>query len=539
VNFLRHLSIRNKILLIPIVGLIAFFSYLTASTLLIGESLDRLEEARYQQFPLLQDANENISRLSGIQDQLSYAVSSGEESSLEAANRLAQLIRDDLENGKEIDNDLTAELNELSQLFEDYFDEASSMSKGIIDGTVDFSSLSERSKKMGESLALLEKKLKDFYEVRLEKFNTAFTQVENESEQVFTIGLTIGISMTIILLLTGAIISNMIKNSLDQLISRLKDIGKENGDLTVRLSTNSTDEIGEVVSVFNQFMDKLQNVIQQIVETAPPLAKHALDVNTLSNQITSTLKEQNSSVKESKNNMVLMSQSVTNISESASEAAAAAKVADEEAVKGKEIVTNTVKSIEKLSDSIASASDVIRKLETDATSVNVVLEVIKGIAEQTNLLALNAAIEAARAGEQGRGFAVVADEVRGLASRTQESTEEINTILEQLQTASQAAVQTMKDSTGAVENTVKEANEAGESLQTITERANTISAMNEQIASATEEQECISRELVEEAERIRDQSEYTAHSASQLLNVSEDLNGLAVNLEGITRQFKV
>ena len=203
------------------------------------------------------------------------------------------------------------------------------------------------------------------------------------------------------------------------------------------------------------------------------------------------------------------------------------------------MVASTVSGILKLSDSVRAASEVIAKLEQDANSVNVVLAVIKGIAEQTNLLALNAAIEAARAGEQGRGFAVVADEVRGLASRTQESTAEINSILDQLQSASQAAVQTIKESTAAVGRSVEDANIAGQSLRTITETVKTINSMNNQIASATDEQQFISTELVSEAERILLQTHNTAHSASKLSDVSNRLSSLAMNLEKITRQFRV
>lgn len=538
-DFLRHISIRKKILLIPIVGALGFFAYLFASIHLIGSSVELLRAARAQQFPLLQVANNNRVRLEKIQETLSYAVASAEQDGLDNANKLADEFRQDFRESRSIDNTLVKDMDTITTLFDDYYSRAFSISEGMVDGSIDFSSVAEKSQAMAAALEKLQQHLDAFYNHRLSTFNYAFTSANEQSQKLFSIGITLGITITLVLFVVGILISNMIKRSIDRVIARLRDIAEDNGDLTVRLRTRHEDEIGDLVKWFNTFMDKLQSVIQQIVKTAPPLANLASDVNNLSSTMTQTLNNQNHSVSESKNNIELMSHSVASIAQNAAEAADAAKIADEEAVKGHKVVTNTVEGIKRLSASINQASEVIVKLREDTTSVNVVLAVIKGIAEQTNLLALNAAIEAARAGEQGRGFAVVADEVRGLASRTQESTAEINNILAQLHTASEAAVQTMEDSTAAVEKSVDEANQAGQSLRAITDTVNTINSMNEQIASATEEQQSISTQLVTEAERIQEQTESTAGSAKQLQGVSEQLNSLALNLEQITRQFRV
>ncbi|SMF55093.1 methyl-accepting chemotaxis sensory transducer [Alteromonadaceae bacterium Bs31] len=538
-NVLRSISIRSKILLIPLVGALGFFAFLFVSMYLIGSAVSNLKSAREQQFPLLQVASENLNRLEKIQETLSYAVSSDETAGLEAADDLAEAFRKELQGAVKIDPNSKAELNELVSLFDDYYKKAHTISAGMLDGSIDWSSVAELSKEMADALEKIKGKLDGFYGHKLVTFNEAFVNAERQSERVFTIGIALGVVLFLALLITSALVSSMIKRSLDRLIERLKDIAEDNGDLTLRLRTRNKDEIGEVVRWFNTFMDKLQSVMQQIVETAPPLANLASDVNKLSGNITHTLGSQNRSVSDSKSNIELMSHNVASIAQNAAEAANAAKMADEEAVKGQSIVGNTVESIQTLSNSINQASEVIVKLNEDTISVNVVLDVIKGIAEQTNLLALNAAIEAARAGEQGRGFAVVADEVRGLASRTQESTEEINSILAQLQSAAQAAVHTMEESTNAVESSVEQANRAGQSLQAITDTVNTINAMNEQIATATDDQQSIANQLVDEAERIREQTEDNAGSAGQLSGVSEQLNGLAVNLEQITRQFKV
>lgn len=538
-DFFRSLSIRKKVLLIPLVGAIGFVSYLLLSMHFLKGTVEQLSYARNQQFPLLQIAQNNINRVKNIQESLSFAVSSGEADILKNTREMAENFQHDIRESQVIDPSLTGELRLIGTSFNEYFNESYSISSGMIEETIDFSTLASRTQQMADSLETLDGLLQDFYDARLEQFNNAFASAHNDSSQLTSLGIILCL-VTLGLLFAVAIpISHMLKSSVDQLTATLKNIAEENGDLTVRLKSSNRDEVGELVHWFNNFMDKLQTTIRQIVETAPPLAALSTDVKGLSSSITSTLSLQKNSVSDSKDNIKLMSQSISSIAQNAGEAARAAKTADAEANKGQTVVTSTVAGIQSLSENIREASAVVEKLEQDAISVNVVLDVIKGIAEQTNLLALNAAIEAARAGEQGRGFAVVADEVRGLASRTQQSTEEINTILAQLRNASQAAVLSMKDSTAAVARSVEEAHMAGRSLHVITETVETINAMNEQIARATDEQQNISTELVDEAERIRAQTEETTTSASQLNSVSERLNVLAGNLEKVTRQFRV
>ena len=202
-------------------------------------------------------------------------------------------------------------------------------------------------------------------------------------------------------------------------------------------------------------------------------------------------------------------------------------------------MNQTVTGIQSLAQQIQSAATEVSQLEKDVMRVNVVLDVIKGIAEQTNLLALNAAIEAARAGEQGRGFAVVADEVRGLASRTQESTEEINSMLQQLQNAAKASVLAMESSTEHVNQSVSLAGTAGTSLQAISATVNTIDSMNDQIAAATEEQQTVSALMVQHVEETQQPTEQAGHYSQDLLTLSNELNGMAMSLSTVAQKFKV
>lgn len=538
-NFLRSLSIRKKILLIPVVGAIGFLTYLFLTVSLLTDTADKLDDAHTKQFPLLQMAKANLDRVKNLQESMSFAVSSGEREVLASTDKIAENFRNDIAESKQIDSSVSQDLSDILSIFNEYYQISHEISVGMIEETIDYDTLPDKSDKMSTTLESLESELQRFHDARLETFNNAFTTANKSTDELTSLGIALCVITLALLFAVGIPISNMIKQSVDRVIVTLKDIAEDNGDLTVRLKTQSKDEIGELVLWFNSFMEKLQAIIHQVVETAPPLAALATEVNELSASITETLGKQNKSVNDSKHNMELMSDSISSIAENAGEASGAAKDANEEADKGQRVVISTIHGIERLSDSVQEASKVVSALKQDAAGANVVLDVIKGVAEQTNLLALNAAIEAARAGDQGRGFAVVADEVRGLAFRTQQSIEEINTILTQLQSASQAAVETMEDSTAAVASSVEDATRAGESLNVITDTIVTISAMNEQIACATDEQGYISTELVREAERISEQTESTAGSASNLNNVSEQLNSLAANLEKITRQFRV
>jgi methyl-accepting chemotaxis protein len=234
-----------------------------------------------------------------------------------------------------------------------------------------------------------------------------------------------------------------------------------------------------------------------------------------------------------------MTATVQEVASNATNAAASANSADNNAKVGKEVVAATSDAISRLADEVENATNVIKGVEQDSASIGSVLDVIKGIAEQTNLLALNAAIEAARAGEQGRGFAVVADEVRSLASRTQESTQEIEEMIAKLQTGSKNAVGVMEQSREQAQAGVEQAREAAEALESITGAVATINDLNTQIASAAEEQSAVSEEINRSVVSISQISEETATGAEQTTSSANDLSKLAGDLQGLVSQFRV
>ncbi len=538
-NVFKSLSIQFKILLIPIVGALGFGIYLMITLFAMSTIVTQVDRAYRVEYQLLQTSEYSLVRLDKIKETLGNAVTMGEGDLLEDAKIFAKEITSKINETIPIDEESAAFLGQIKSDFDGYFSEAYSISKEMVDGTADFSTIGQRSKDMSDKLILIQSELNKFQSERYDSFTASFQSMSEQAESTSSTGLVVG-SVTIILLFAVAVpIAKAIRSNLKGVIDSLQGIAQENGDLTVRLSTESEDEIGDLVFWFNSFIEKLQGVIKNVVDTAIPLADTSQTIKNLSEKTINSFQRQSDSVSQSRQSVEEMSLSVADITTNAAEAADSARNASEEANKGKQVVESTVVGIKNLADNVSQSSETILQLQEDTNKVNVVLEVIRGIAEQTNLLALNAAIEAARAGEQGRGFAVVADEVRNLASRTQESTEQINQMLEQLQGAASKAVSMMESSQASVEASVKSANVAGESLVSITETVNTITDMNGAIAAATEEQHQVSGLMVGHVEDIQGCADEASEASSEIAQVSNKLSELSSELKEVASQFKV
>ncbi len=311
------------------------------------------------------------------------------------------------------------------------------------------------------------------------------------------------------------------------------------GDLSHKLDESGKDEFAELSRNCNLLIDSLRNLIQGIVSRSTQLATAAEETSAVTAQGTTAIAEQRSQVEQAASATTQMSSTSQSVLSSANDTLGEIKQADDEAKRIKVISERNRQTIGLLANEVEEASQVINKLQQDSASIGGILDVIRGIAEQSNLLALNAAVEAARAGEQGRGFAVVADEVRTLASRTQESTQEIQNMIEVLQSGAQRAVGVMDTGKKQAANCVEQSEEAEKALQTITHSVHEAFDRSTQIASAAEEQSVVAHEISENLESIVAIAEQTTAGAQQTAQSSNEVAKLAEELQQSVQEFKL
>jgi methyl-accepting chemotaxis protein len=311
------------------------------------------------------------------------------------------------------------------------------------------------------------------------------------------------------------------------------------GDLAARVNYMGHDELGQVARAFNKMAENFKGGLSEVAGATSQLAAAAEELSAINAETNQGISRQQSETERVATAVNEMSTTVHDVARNAAQAAQATQGADAEAQRGKQVVKENIRAIEALAAEVERAAQVIKKLEAESASIGTVVDVIRGIAEQTNLLALNAAIEAARAGEQGRGFAVVADEVRTLASRTQQSTQEIQRMIQGLQTGAGEAVKVMVEGRNRAQASVKQAAEAGESLESITQAVANITDLNIQIASAAEEQSVVAEEINRNVLTISQVGQQTSLASQQTMVASEELARLAAQLQNVVSQFRV
>ncbi|MEF3019733.1 methyl-accepting chemotaxis protein [Vibrio mimicus] len=367
--------------------------------------------------------------------------------------------------------------------------------------------------------------------------------MEARAEQQLEHGLyTLGSITAVIVVLVSImaiLINRSIMRPLELFDASISSFASGDADLTARMENFSVPEFAKLSSNFNRFVESLQNIIKRVNQVGQQVVEETNAMSQRAAQVDSLASNQREETEQVATAMTEMTTTAQEISSNANNAAQSARDAEDNATDVHKIVNAAARSVQSLAEEVADASSVIAKLEGDVNNITSSLAVIQDIAEQTNLLALNAAIEAARAGEQGRGFAVVADEVRKLASRTQESTQEIHTMIQQLKSGSDAAVKAMESSQQRSISTVQEANAAAEALQKIQASIGTIMDMNALIATATEEQSIVGQEISQRIVVISDQSSESATLANQNRQGSQTLNGRAHELYELVARFKV
>jgi len=349
----------------------------------------------------------------------------------------------------------------------------------------------------------------------------------------------LGLGIALLMGLLVMLIARSIARPLQEAVQAMSIIASGESDLSQRLDTHGRDEITHLGEHFNRFNGKLQGVVGQLQGTAHALAQSAGHVGDNAGQAHERSAQQSLQMDQVATAVNEVTYAVQDVAKNAEQAASEMRAAQEQVSHGQQAIHGSLEQIDRLSATIDQAVQVIRELAGHSNKIGGVLEVIRSIAEQTNLLALNAAIEAARAGEQGRGFAVVADEVRLLAQRTAQSTAEIQTMIEHLQGQSEAAVRAIDTSSEASRQTVEQAREAGTSLDAISQVLNNLTALNASIASATLQQSHVVEEINRNVTETAGLSLQTAEAARQSTDSGMALARLSEELEQLLKQFRV
>lgn len=385
--------------------------------------------------------------------------------------------------------------------------------------------------------------LRDLYDIASQELDSqANVEVNEFSEETSKMQLYMLIFVAFIIILTGAlsyVVPKVLVSSVNDLTRRIKEISEGDGDLTQRINSKRTDELGKLASACDDFVAKLQTLISEISSSSTSLESNAVQLTNTHENAQRVSNEQTRSIEQIAAAVNEFSVSIREVAERTLSTANETDHTAELTTQGMKIIDNSVDEINQLANSIKKANQVIEQLASESNNIATVLEVIRNIAEQTNLLALNAAIEAARAGEQGRGFAVVADEVRSLASKTQKSTEEIQNMIDKLQSGVKDAVSSILDGSNRVEKNVELSLNIQQMFESIQSSATIVSDMATQIATATEQQSSVSEELSTNLEHLNEQNRVSQGLSNEINEVAKRVGSSVNKLSKDVGQFKV
>lgn len=536
---LSALKISHKLALLVAVAISAFVISQAFSITTERKNSERLAEVRNQLYPSLELSTINQGLLRLIENQINGAVTTGDDQQLKATTQQKDEIASNLKKISELNPGLSQQSSRLKTDLDTYYNNATRIAMSIIEGTADFSRIGQEGSANAERLEKLRNDLdamRDSMEARLVG---AIDSTTAASREAGTVSLTILVVALIALVTMSLVIGRSISSSLNQIINSLRNMASGEGDLTSRIQYEGKDELKELVNQFNRFVEKLHKSFATIQHDIGELNSVASHLGSTSSTNLERISQQAEAISSTRNSVEELVKSVEEVAGFASSASDQTQDAAKFATTGQDKVNSNIGTIQQLMSEIENTAGLVNQFDEFSVKVGGLLETIQTVAEQTNLLALNAAIEAARAGEHGRGFAVVADEVRGLAVRTHKATEEIQHVISELSKLSGDAVTSMQGSVEMAREGVEATTQSGEVLTKILENVQQISELNEQIAAATYEQSTTFGEVTDHMSGMHRNAEAVMESTDELDNVSHKIQEVSNGLQSVAGQFRV
>ncbi|HBW08316.1 MAG: chemotaxis protein [Pseudomonas sp. BICA1-14] len=539
---LKNLSLTAKLSLVPAVALVGLVLYVVYTSLQLSATDSRLVLLETRSYPTLEKADAVIFQFSRVPALLNNAVAAGEPGILDEAREVLQQIDSQQQALASLLSEQRQQLQALSdwrKAVRDYADNALAASTKLIDGSASFDDLRPSLDRMASDLAQAQKLGSDFRAQAYDDFQQTLVQTREANAATTRLGIILSLVLVVLVSLGAWLVIRSVMVNIRGVITSLQSIARGDGDLTQRVNVESNDEIGAMIELFNSFLDKLQRTIRQIIEAANPLGQVSKELYKLTQGSEENAKSQQHHTDSITRDILTMTGSIQEVAQRSQQASDEANSAARQAATAREHVGSLSTGISDLGDSVMGAVKAMEQLEEETQEVGSVLTVIRSIAEQTNLLALNAAIEAARAGEQGRGFAVVADEVRNLAQKTAASTAEIQQIIQRLQNSANTVLNVMTSNGEKSRASIERSIEATQLLEAIAGTVNQIDELNAGIAQFTQEQIGLSSSIRQETQVLQQDAQATANGAEATARLGEQLVSTGDHLRAATGQFRV
>ena len=493
-TWFSRLSVFHKIMLI--LGVYAVSSAINFTIGIKGvndtkEYIVNLEERIYESVQL---ATQNSFLLQRADEMFTQSVTAGDPEMQTLGEETVGNLLSNIDRLLTIDAADKDILSQIKVSAAEYLSVSSKLLNNLLSDNPDFSQLQSLGAKKSDLLSETNALLKQHKANVDTQFSSAIDGALSSSSRTLNMVTVTNVAFLILLSMLIFYIGRLFSNTVNSMKNSLADLADGSGDLNTRLKVQTEDELGVMTRNFNAFMDRLNEIIRKVKEVAPEVGDAANAMSGSTNHVRSVTENMSHKASEATYAMNEMAKSIDEVSQSASEASGVMQETRDESAESLKIVESTINNSRELNSQILEASERVERLVRDTGDVSTILDVISAIAEQTNLLALNAAIEAARAGEQGRGFAVVADEVRALASRTASATTEIRDVLDRLESAANETVQSMTLAKTQSEQNEQNAEQTGKHISQIKSRVESVSSMGLTIAAATEEQTAVVRD---------------------------------------------